>query len=241
MSNDYFQFKEFRIDQGACGMKVTTEACILGALVTPASENRIQSILDIGAGTGLLSLMLAQRFPETFITGVEIDRDAWNEASENVLSSPWNSSIEIINQTIQQYSNYSKKLFDLIISNPPFFKSHQKPVDYKKAHAIHADTLSLEDLAYSVLQLLNSSGEFHVLLPEYEAGLLQQILLQNQLYLNQSIKVFNNTKSQSVFRVINSYSRIENKSQVKSFFIRNEHNDYTDEFISRLSPYYLHL
>lgn len=241
MANDFFQFKQFRIDQSMCGMKVTTEACIFGAVISFTKDEPPQNILDIGSGTGLLSLMLAQRSDAKRITGVEIDHDAFVQSKANAERSPWSDRIRIIHANVTDLDTDDLEKYDLIVSNPPFFKKHQQPVDYKKAHAIHADTLSLEQLADAVMRLLSPDGEFQVLLPEYEAGRLAQIFSDKGLYLNESLKVFNTASSPSVFRAINTYSRKNEKREVESFFIRDDHNDYTRQFVKKLAPFYLHL
>lgn len=119
MPNTYFQFKQFRIDQDQTAMKVTTEACILGAWVD--EQIPPQTVLDIGTGTGLLALMLAQKFPQAEIDAVEIDQGAFTQAHANFHSSPWPERLQVFHQRIQDFDPGKK--YDLIISNPPFFKS----------------------------------------------------------------------------------------------------------------------
>ncbi|MEL6559747.1 MAG: methyltransferase, partial [Bacteroidota bacterium] len=240
MPNDFFQFKQFRINQGNCGMKVTTESCVFGALIETEQKTDSLKILDVGSGTGLLSLMMAQRFNPRLILGVELDHDAYMESSDNVLASQWRDIIEFVNTSIQEFSRSNTEKYDLIISNPPFFKKHLRPSDLKKARAIHADTLPLEDLAQAIAGLLSERGEFHVLLPEYESAILQELLKKQNLYLNRSIKVYNTTRSKSVFRIINAYSFQKKSQPMINFFMRNDQNEYTDEFIKLLRPFYLH-
>ena len=241
MPNDYFQFKQFLINQGNCGMKVTTESCVFGALINPDVNIDSLKILDIGSGSGLLSIMMAQRFSDSTVLGVELDRDAFKESSYNVHSSPWSDRIQLVNTSIQEYSKTNTDKFNLIISNPPFFKNHLQPTDSKKAQAIHTETLSFDELINAVTCLLTENGEFHVLLPEYEAGILQQLLEKQDIHINQSIKVYNTTRSKSVFRIINAYSSTKKSYSETNFYIRNDQNEYTDKFIKLLSPFYLHL
>src|SRR5688500_11779251 len=119
MANQYFQFKQFSIQQDRCAMKVSTDACIQGAW-TPIADN-VKDVLDIGAGTGLLSLMLAQRNYDIRIDAVELDVEAAQQAKENVASSPWKDRVEVIQADVTQHS--FTKLYDMVICNPPFFNN----------------------------------------------------------------------------------------------------------------------
>ncbi len=241
MPNNYFQFKEFRIDQGNCGMKVTTEACLFGALVDVFDTQIKLKVLDIGAGTGLLSLMIAQRFPKALITAVEIDENAFREASLNIKNSPWSNRINIINQSIQAFEQESQELYDLIICNPPFFSDHQKGLDRQKSTALHTDSLSHDDLACIVEKLLNKIGEFYVLLPSFEAKKIERQLNSLKLSAHQSIEVYNRIQDINIFRNIRAYSRNNHPLKEKKFFIRNSQNEYTAEFKKLMKPFYLHL
>ena len=119
MANDYFQFKQFIIHQSDCAMKVSTDACLFGSIIDIGPST---NILDIGSGTALLPLMLAQR-SSVPITGVEINRAAYLQSIENINESPWKDQLKIVNQSIQDYAVNIKDKYDLIISNPPFFNN----------------------------------------------------------------------------------------------------------------------
>ncbi len=129
---DYFEFKQFVIHQGDCAMKVTTEGCLFGALVEGANPKRI---LDIGAGTGLLSLMLAQKYPSAKIHAVELDQKAHIQAQANFAKSPWAENLQIHVGRIQDF--HPREKFDLIVCNPPFFKNSLHSNDKSKNLAIH--------------------------------------------------------------------------------------------------------
>ncbi|MEM8894752.1 MAG: methyltransferase [Bacteroidota bacterium] len=139
MPNTYFDFKQFRVDQGQSGMKVTTEGCILGAW---ARFNQPKRILDIGTGTGLLSLMLAQRYPTGIIDAVELDEKAAQQAKQNFRKSPWSSKLTAHHCCIKDFEAVNGRCYDLIICNPPFFKNDLKSTNSQKAKAIHNDNLS---------------------------------------------------------------------------------------------------
>ena len=144
MANQYFQFKEFIIQQDACGMKVTTDGCLFGAWAASLIQSiNPQQILDIGTGTGLLSLMLAQQTTAT-IDAVEIDEAAAVQANQNVASSKWKKQITIHQTNIL---NYSKNIqYDFIVTNPPFFVNDLRSNDAKRNLAMHSSHLSLIEL-----------------------------------------------------------------------------------------------
>ncbi|MGN6568280.1 MAG: tRNA1(Val) (adenine(37)-N6)-methyltransferase, partial [Flavipsychrobacter sp.] len=142
MSNQYFQFKQFRIEQDKCAMKVSTDACIQGAW-TPIHDH-VRHVLDIGTGTGLLSLMLAQRDPRMHIDAVELDEQAATQAKENIVSSPFSERIDIIHGDAKEYQ--ANQQYDLIICNPPFFQNSLLGDNSKRNTARHTLSFSYEDL-----------------------------------------------------------------------------------------------
>ncbi len=159
MSNNYFKFKRFTIEQDGCAMKVGTDGCLLGAWFRCEDCNRI---LDVGAGTGLLSIMAAQRSNAT-IVGVEIDRTTAEKAAENVNNSPWSDRIEIINTALQEY--HTTEPFDSIVSNPPYFTNSLKCNNEQRTLARHNDNLSPELLFSKAKELLNANGHISLVLP----------------------------------------------------------------------------
>ena len=168
MPNAYFQFQQFKIDQAKSGMKVTTDACLFGAWV--ASEISRQDdpnrILDIGTGTGLLSLMLAQRTKHSIIDAVEINELAFEEAQSNFKQSDWKERLNVYQSAIQNFVSDHK--YDIIISNPPFFAQSQKGLSESKNQALHASDLLAEELLISIGKFLTENGSFYLLFPERE-------------------------------------------------------------------------
>jgi len=171
MANSYFQFKQFTVHQERCAMKVGTDGTLLGAWAHGG-----QQILDIGTGTGLIALMMAQRFPESNITAIEIDGEACKQASENVAASPFHNRISVNHASLQQYCNNNmleadsqglrgKYYFDAIVCNPPFFVNSLKAPDKHRSMARHADTLTYAELFYRVSELLAEEGEFSAIVP----------------------------------------------------------------------------
>jgi len=122
MANTYFQFKQFTVQQDKCAMKVTTDSCLFGSLSPTLSEGEgVLNVLDIGTGTGLLSLMFAQKKQNALIEAIEIDKDAFEQAKENIAASPWSYRINIIHADARNYPFPQK--YDVIISNPPFYQN----------------------------------------------------------------------------------------------------------------------
>ncbi|HUS02889.1 MAG TPA: methyltransferase, partial [Chitinophagaceae bacterium] len=146
MANDYFQFKEFIIQQDKCSMKVCTDACLLGSLLPVTSKNAepINRVLDIGTGTGLLSLMYAQRNIHAVIDAVEIEEDSFKQANENFIRSKWNDRIKIFYTDIRKFAPAKK--YDLIITNPPFYENELLSTEKNKNIAKHDEGLTFRDL-----------------------------------------------------------------------------------------------
>ncbi len=164
-----FRFKQFEISQDRCAMKVGTDGVLLGAWATGGSR-----ILDIGSGTGLVALMMAQRFPEARVRGVDIDEEACIQARENTKESPFADRVEIIHTRLQDFGldatgvsreAREKELFDSIVSNPPFFVGSMKNPDVRRAVARHSDSLPFRELWQGVGRLLSEEGVFSVILP----------------------------------------------------------------------------
>lgn len=220
-------------------MKVTTDACLFGAWVAKEIENtkaEPKRILDIGAGTGLLSLMLAQVADQSAIDAVEINTDAYQEASENFDKSPWNDRLTCYSSSIQDFK--TKEQYGWIICNPPFFSKNQKGHKQNKNQAIHDDSLSLGDLIRKVNELLKDDGTLFMLLPEFEMNKFSNQAKQVGLNPIKEVAV-RNTSEQPIFRMMNTYQRAQREQVHSQIIIRKENGKYTDRFWDLLSPYYL--
>ena len=159
MSNSYFSFKQFTIEQEDCAMKVGTDGCLLGGWFDCSTSQRI---LDIGCGSGLIAIMAAQRCGAT-ITGIEIEQKAAGQAARNVKNSPWNNRIEIINCDILQYT--PQEAFDTIVSNPPYFVNSLKCDETSRTLARHSDTLNCENFFEKTASLLSTHGTISIVIP----------------------------------------------------------------------------
>ena len=153
-----FRFKQFEIEQDRCAMKVGTDGVLLGAWAQGGCR-----ILDIGYGTGLISLMMAQRFPEAEVVGIDMDVDACGQARENVMASPFRDRVEIVCCRLQDFGAIG--VFDAIVSNPPFFVDSLKNPDSKRTMARHTDSLPFRDLFAGVKRLLSDDGIFSAIVP----------------------------------------------------------------------------
>jgi tRNA1Val (adenine37-N6)-methyltransferase len=232
-SNTHFSFKKFIIHQDKTAMKVTTDACILGAYSDVQNAKRI---LDIGTGTGLLPLMLAQRSEEAKIEGIEIEEVAYNQAVENVEKSIFKDKIKLYHTDIQSF--ISENCYDLIISNPPFFQNHLKAEIQTRNNALHTDTLSFEDLLSSVIRLLSPNGTFIVLLPAYQSSVLELMANELGLFANKKLNIHHREGSK-ILRIITTFGFEKVETQIEELFIKNSVESYTVDFQRLLKDYYL--
>ncbi len=238
MPNSFFQFKQFLIHQDRCAMKVTTDACLFGAIVAnEIKRNASHVVLDIGCGTGLLSLMIAQKSNAT-IDAIEIDEAAYQQAAENFAASPWPERLHAIHADAIHFT--PDKKYDAIISNPPFFENDLKSGNEKKNAAKHDTTLTLEHLINIVDTHLTQEGIFAVLLPYHRTEEFITTAKEAALYLTQKILV-KQTPAHNYFRGILFFSRIKSESQQQELIIKDEQQHYTKDFMELLKDYYLYL
>ncbi len=241
MPNNYFKFKQFIIHQDKTAMKVCTDACLFAAWVTNGIESeksKIESVLDIGAGTGLLSLMLAQKTGAR-IEAVEIDEQAALQAKENFEASLWQDRLILYNTPLQQFN--PTNTYDLIISNPPFFERSLRSTNEQRNLAKHSCRFSFNDLINVVVKLLKPTGKFCLLLPYTQSKTFETIAKRNQLHLIQKADV-QQTALHSFFRTMSIFTTetsFETKYEILS--IKDDKNNYTPRFIELLKDYYLNL
>lgn len=240
MANNYFQFKQFIIQQDQCSMKVCTDACIFGAVVAKhlnEYKHNAESILDIGTGTGLLSLLLAQK-TNALIDAIEIDKAAAMQASKNFDVSPWKERLNIFNTGAGEFS--SKKKYDCIISNPPFFEDDLKSGDAKKNAAKHDTTLTLLQLLEITHRYLAPSGIFVVLLPYHRLDYFIAAAANYHLFVKEKILI-QHVATHPYFRGVLYFTSNTTTSITTQLTIKKTIGKYTPEFIALLKDYYLHL
>ncbi len=237
MSNTYFRFKQFTIHQEHCAMKVTTDACILGAWFA-AKVPEYSTILDIGSGTGLLMLMLAQQ-TEAEIHGIEIQLDCFRQLKQNIKDSPWQDRLRVYPGDVRQFAFPVK--FDFILSNPPFFENDLRSESAGEQIAKHSQTLNLEELLEAISRNLQPYGNFGILLPWHRVDAFHQMALKAGYSLTERLAVRQSPKH-GFFRGILHYSRAhEGFADESELTITDEQGTYTPEFTELLRAYYLKL
>ena len=235
-----FQFKQFKILQDKAAMKVTTDACLFGAWAADLIKNEkliINNLLDIGTGTGLLSLMLAQQ-TDVNIDAVEIDAAAFEQAKDNFSASPWKDRLTVYETDILNFRKENK--YQLIISNPPFFENDLRSVDKKKNAAKHDSTLTLAGLLAVVSPLLTNDGCFAVLLPYHRTDDFIKTAMDSGLNILQQTDV-RQTTSHNFFRSMLLLTKNKVETIYSEMSIKGGDNNYTQPFINLLKDYYLYL
>lgn len=237
MSNSYFQFKQFRVEQGRSAMKVSTDACIQGAWTPVQAEAR--KVLDIGAGTGLLSLMMAQRFPQLEIDAVELNEDAAHEAADNIAASPWSARIRVHQGDVRELE--LSPAYDVVICNPPFFTDHLHGDDDSRNSARHAHTLSAAELEHVLRRSLKEGGRVSLLLPVTEWESRAAYLERCGWFLLHRLDVRSKAEKQPE-RIVSIWARHSDQVTIREeLTVYRGHNQYTAEAGALLRDFYLRL
>jgi tRNA1Val (adenine37-N6)-methyltransferase len=239
MPNQFFQFKQFTIYQDHCAMKVCTDSCLFGAWVADYLEqekNNQQNILDIGTGTGLLALMLAQK-TNAIIDAVEIEEAASIQARNNFLASPWSSRLQVYNTPIQLFKTTNPNSYDFIICNPPFFENNLKTDNKLKNLALHSEALTLSELILQIQFHLNLNGQFAILLQFDRSNYFIAEALKLGFHIQVTINV-KQTPNHPFFRSMMLFGNNSTSTITKELIIK-ENNEYTTDFSRLLTDYYL--
>ncbi len=234
--NSYFQFKQFRIVQERSAMKVGMDGVLLGAWANASGAERM---LDIGAGTGLIALMLAQKNALAQIDAIEIDRDACEEAIFNVQQSKWSDRINLFCSSFQVFAAETEKKYDLIVSNPPFFSNGVKAPAETRAQARHSDTLPLDVLISGAANLLQENGKIALILPVEMLQEIENLAKSNALFLSRLCRVKPNPVKPD-FRILVELSKKQIALQEENLVIEFEtHHDYTPKYKELTKDFYL--
>lgn len=233
MSNSYFNFKKFSISQDRCAMKVGTDGVLLGAWTR---IDNVATILDIGTGTGLLALMLAQK-STALIDAIDCEEGSFLQSTVNVQNSPWSSTITVYHQRLQEYMFCNKK-YDLIIANPPYFENALRSPEKLRTMARHTDSLSSAELIQGTLRLLNLNGRLCLILPYVEAQLFIVDAALNGLFCTRKTDV-KPSPGKKAHRVLMELTLQRSKSEGGEFAIRNGEGAYSKEYRELTKDYYL--
>jgi tRNA1Val (adenine37-N6)-methyltransferase len=231
-----FQFKQFSVDQSGCAMKINTDGVLLGAI---AVSDNPKNVLDIGTGTGVIALMLAQRFTRAQIDAVEIDTSAAKTAGENFKNSVFSERLHVFPESIETFfDEHPGNKYDLIISNPPFYINSLESPRENKTLAKHTDADFFEELIKGVAQHLSPKGLCWLILPVQTAELIKELARKNDLYQHKTITIrsFENSEPH---REIVCFGFDEVSSEITNFIIYENINIYSEEYKKLLQPYFI--
>jgi len=230
-----FQFKEFAVTQDQCAMKIGTDGVLLGAWVSISSEF---SILDIGAGTGVISLMLAQRSNAEIIDAIEIDASAFEQAVQNFEESNWGDRLFCYHASLQEFAEEIEDKYDLIISNPPFYTDNFQSPSKQRNTARFEDALPFDHLFLGVSKLLEPHGKFSMIIPYKEETKIINIALNYGLHLDKSCRV-QGTESSPIKRSLLQFSFNKKNPTYSNLVIEVDRHIYTPEYIALVKDFYL--
>jgi tRNA1Val (adenine37-N6)-methyltransferase len=231
-----FEFKQFSIQQDRCAMKIGTDGVLLGAWVS--LEKNPQSILDIGAGTGILSLQLAQRCQAETLEAIEIDEDAFEQCVGNFENSPWGDRLFCFHASAQEYAAEMEEEYDLIISNPPFYSDEYKSGDNKRNTARFTDTLPFRDLAIFAYQFLSEKGIFALILPRKEEENFIALALEVGLFPKRICRVKGNPTSE-VKRSLMEFTFEKSEIIQEELTVEISRHVYTEAYKNLVKDFYL--
>jgi tRNA1Val (adenine37-N6)-methyltransferase len=231
-----FKFKQFTVNQDRCAMKIGTDSVLLGAWTS--IEHQPFNILDIGSGTGVLSLMLAQRSNAEQIEAIEIDDDAFEQCAENFENSPWNDRLFCFHASLLEYIEAVEEKFDLIICNPPFYSEDYKTNDTSRNLARFSDAMPMEHIVFAVINFLSENGKFSIVLPHKEEQVFIEEASLINLYPNRILHVKGNPNSE-IKRSLIEFSFQKTTTQTSELIIETQRHHYTQDYINLTKDFYL--
>ncbi len=232
--NTFFQMKKFRVYHHLSSMKVGTDALLLACL-SPIEDS--QNILEVGCGSGIISLALAQ-LSKAKIQAIDIHQDSVTQANYNFSISPWAIRLNATTISLQDYISKNTEKFDHIVSNPPFFENSMKSQSKERNLARHTDTLSFREMLVAAKKLLKNNGLLSLVLPDVAAEQFILLAKEFDFFLTQKVLIYPK-KSKKVNRMILSFGDIEKEIQIKELVIREENNEYTQEYREVTKDFYL--
>ncbi|MFR9164864.1 MAG: tRNA1(Val) (adenine(37)-N6)-methyltransferase [Dysgonomonas sp.] len=237
MPDPCFRFKEFTVYHDQCAMKVGTDGVVLGAWVSVGNVNKV---LDVGAGSGLIALMLAQRAKYARIDSVEPDEAACRQANANYKGSPFDNITTCLNLSLQEFYLRNTDKYDLIVSNPPFFKNSLKSPNDLRNKARHTDSLSVEDLIKLSATLLTETGRFALIFPYTDKELLLSLGDVNGLYVSRITDVCP-TPDSLPKRVLLEFSKNNVQCDFSTLVLETERHVYSPDYTELVKDFYLKL
>ncbi len=236
MSETIFHFRQFTINQDRCAMKVSTDAVLIGSWVQTKDAKRI---LDIGTGTGVIALMLAQKSGAQ-IDAVDIDSSACCQANENFTLSPWSEKLKVTHMSFQDFAKQQDEKYDLIVTNPPYFHHASKPQEESRINARHSEVLAFDELIEGVASILKPEGRFCVILPFKEGMEFMDKAQRKGLFCHHLLRI--KTKAcKAEKRVIMEFRFQFSALSEEEIIIQQEDGSVTEEYIKLTSEYYLQL
>jgi tRNA1Val (adenine37-N6)-methyltransferase len=239
MANRYFSFKQFTIFHDQCAMKVGTDGVLLGAWVKVSGAAKI---LDVGTGTGLIAMMMAQRSASAAIDAVEIDEKASLQARENVTACPWNNRITIIHDSYQHLAATTSARYDLVTCNPPFFRNALLSPLASRSVARHDTDLSYQDLLHQATAIMTNQGRLAVIVPARESESFMEIAHLQGLYISRLLKI-KALPDRPVSRVMMEFSRKRGLPEEEGTLIvrKQDRITYTEEYRELTGNFYLNM
>jgi tRNA1Val (adenine37-N6)-methyltransferase len=232
-SQPIFRFKQFAVELDKCAMKVNTDGILLGAW---ADANEAKTILDIGTGTGVIALMMAQRNTTAIIDAIDIDEAAYDQAKGNFISSQWSDRLHAHHVDLQNY--FPDKKYDLIISNPPYFIDDSKTEDHQKNIAKHSVSLTYKELIFGINRLLAGTGSTCIVLPVFNLPLLESIAGEDQLFIVKLTEVIA-VEGKGPYLALIKLSREKVDYSKSSITIQNASGVFTNEYRALTRDFYL--
>ena len=233
-SESVFRFKQFSVAHDRVAHKVGTDGVLLAAW---ADVEGVNSVLEIGTGSGVIALVLAQRTDEDCrIDAVEVDKESAEQAVENVLRSPWPEKINVHHSSIQAFD--TDRRYDLIVSNPPYFIKSSLPPEVKRGNARHTGTLSFEELTDAALRFIEPDGKLAVVLPVVEAQSFIDIAERKKLYCIRRCEV-QSRKHKPVERILLEFGLKHTQTLVDNLVIHGEKAEWSEDYVRLMRPFYL--
>ncbi len=231
-----FQFKQFTIHQDRCAMKVGTDGVLLGAWVR--LNPQMNAILDVGAGTGIIALALAQRSAAELIDALELDEAAYEQCTENFEASPWSDRLFCYHASFQEYAAEIEEEYDLIVANPPFYSEDVSSGNEARDLARLESSLPFEHLLVCARHLMTPTGTFATIIPYKALERFTKLASEVDFYLNRKCLV-QGTPEAEIKRVLLEFSLEEKELVVENLTIERSRHDYTPEYVALVQDFYL--